>query len=182
MLGALVGSFAPAGGSFESIQTITTSSAVNSVTFSSIPQTFKHLQVRIVSRQSTATTDVPIAMRINGATSSYTDHFIIADGTNIFLGGGNATNRIYSVFETTGNGTTWGGGIVDLHDYSSTTKNKTVRGFGGFDLNGSGRVEITSGAQFTTTEVTSISFAQNQFGVSNQFAIGSVFSLYGIKG
>lgn len=169
-------------GAFESIASITASGTPNSVTFSNIPQTYKHLQVRLFVRQSSATTDVSIPMRINGATTSYNNHYFMADGSSTFAGNGNATDRIYYVFETTGNGSTWGSCIVDLYDYTSTTKNKVVRSFGGFDLNGSGRLHMTSGAIFTTSAVTSISFAINNFGVSNTIANNSTFCLYGIKG
>jgi len=49
----LIGSYVPAvSGSFESIATSTPSGGTTSITFSSIPQTFKSLQVRSIVRDT----------------------------------------------------------------------------------------------------------------------------------
>jgi len=73
-------------------------------------------------------------------------------------------------------------GIIDLHDYASTTKNKTVRSFTGYDFNSlygvAGSVGLRSGLFISTNAVTSISITL----AASNFSTQTVFSLYGIKG
>ena len=71
--------------------------------------------------------------------------------------------------------------IIDIHDYASTTKAKTVRSIGGFDDNatiGISRMQLSSGLWTQTTAISSLVFT---FG-GDALNAGSVFSLYGIKG
>jgi hypothetical protein len=68
-------------------------------------------------------------------------------------------------------------GIIDIHDYASTTKNKTTRMFGGIDKNGSGEVSLFSGLWRNTSAITSI----NIYMSSGNWTTDSTFSLYGIK-
>jgi hypothetical protein len=70
--------------------------------------------------------------------------------------------------------------IIDIHDYASTTKNKTVRSFFGHDRNGAGSVYLYSGLWMNTGAITSLSLGQANF--SGTFDTGTVASLYGIKG
>jgi hypothetical protein len=69
--------------------------------------------------------------------------------------------------------------IIDIQNYKSTTQNKTVRSFIGTDVNGTGRVELSSALRLSTSAVSSITMA-NYNGAA--FTSASVFSLYGIKG
>lgn len=69
--------------------------------------------------------------------------------------------------------------IIDIHDYASTTKNKTMRRFGGFDKNASGGfIVLNSGLWMSTSAITSIEIAST----GGNFTTANVFSLYGIKG
>jgi hypothetical protein len=67
--------------------------------------------------------------------------------------------------------------VLDLLDYTSTTKNKTLRFLGGVDNNGSGGIWLSSNIYITTAAITSLSFKFNSY----NFTPDSRISLYGIK-
>jgi hypothetical protein len=177
---------AAAGGAFESIATVTAAGGETSLTFSSIPSTYKHLQIRFSAR-STRTNSSPgsenLNLQFNGDTgANYALHFLRADGSSAFAGGqANASQiNINNAVIASGSSNTlvYSPGIIDINDYSATTKNKTVAALGGYDFNGSGRVALSSGFRNSTSAITSITLQID----GQQFASGSVFSLYGIKG
>jgi hypothetical protein len=69
--------------------------------------------------------------------------------------------------------------VMDILDYTSTTKNKTIKTLTGADVNGAGNVWLFSGLWFKSPEaITSIKFTTN--GLTYQ--TGTQFALYGIKG
>ena len=70
-------------GSFESIATTTVGSGgTSSIDFTSIPSTYQHLQLRIISRVSNADTGDNIFLQFNGDTSSnYSWHYMEGDGS-----------------------------------------------------------------------------------------------------
>ena len=67
--------------------------------------------------------------------------------------------------------------IVDILDYGSTTKNKVIRTFNGWDMNGSGDVYINSGMRINTAAITSIEIKAGLGSWTTQ----TTFALYGIK-
>jgi hypothetical protein len=69
--------------------------------------------------------------------------------------------------------------VLDLLDYTSTSKYKTVRNLAGYDSNGFGSIALNSGLWMNTVAVTSISISPR---VGTLFNANSRFSLYGIKG
>jgi hypothetical protein len=85
--------------------------------------------------------------------------------------GGNATANIASA-------NTMAVMIVDVADYASTTKNKTLRIFSSHDQNGSGEVWLNSGLFNSTAAITSIQINAQ----GGNWTTASQFSLYGIKG
>lgn len=163
--------------SFESIATVTGTGSSGTITFSSIPNTYQHLQIRYLSR---GTTDSVIYLRINSDTgANYSDHFFYGGGTSVAASSDVSNTRI-GQFRHSDSATTtqMGVGIIDIHDYASTTKNKVVRGFSGYDANGSGIVMLTSGQRINTEAITTLTFNVD----GGFFSSNSVFSLYGIKG
>jgi hypothetical protein len=175
-------------GSFESIATIVGNASASTITFSSIPSTYKHLQIRFISRRNSGGNagNNDLYLRFNGSSSLiYTSHKLRGNGTAASASSdGVDASEIYLPNATAGSAQTAGVmsvGIIDIHDYASTTKNKTVRNFTGNDSNGvnTGYVSFSSGLYKATTAVTSISLVDAS-GIA--FATSSVFSLYGIKG
>jgi len=168
--------------SFESIATSTVGSGgVASVTFSSIPQTFAHLQIRYIGRDNrTSNTLDTILLQFNSSTTSYYTHYLLGNGTtaaaNGFSGSGIEIYRITGPSATSG---IFGAGVVDILNYTSTTNNKTTRSLAGADLNGSGEIVLGSGLWYATpAAISSVKLSPTNATLFSEF---SSFALYGIK-
>ena len=168
-------------GSYESIATVTASSGATSITFSSIPSTYKALQVRWLAQTYNTTSNEGLYIQFNGDTATnYSFHYLNGDGANAGASGG--ASVIYPCLTPTilpPSGSTYGAGILDVIDYASTSKNKTARMFSGKDTNGATtqNVVLASGAWFNTAAITSLTFK-----TGTGFSSTSTFALYGIKG
>ena len=170
--------------SYESIQTVTVgSTSVADVTFSSIPSTYKHLQIRYLTKSArSGNTLDELNLRFNGDTgNNYAHHMIMGTGSTAEANGLIGQNNIElgeGWIGTTTAGSQFGAGVVDILDYTNTSKNTNIRVLGGIDMNGSGRVGLGSGLWMNTSAITSITlYAQN----ANLVQYSS-FALYGIKG
>lgn len=166
---------------YESIATTTVGAGGSAtITFSSIPSTYTHLQLRWIGRGTDASTGVGLRWRFNGDTSGLMpSHALYGDGASatasyygsnnpMSLGGFTGANSTASVF---------GAGVLDLLDYKATTKYKTVRALNGRDVNGSGFMFFESGLYQSTTAVSQIDITCS----AGNFAQYSHFALYGIK-
>lgn len=169
--------------SYESIATYNITTTTASVTFSSIPSTYVGLQLRVTGRHSGASTSIlGLALRFNGDTSAnYIEHFVRGNGSTVVATGN--TGRTYSLIDTfiPGNNFTsgiFGAGIVDIHNYASTTQNKTLRSLQGIDANGSGNIMLNSSLWVNTAAISTIL----AYPESNSWVAGTTISLYGIKG
>jgi hypothetical protein len=172
--------------SYESIATVTVGSGgSSSISFSSIPSTFKHLQIRYLARSTVANVaDGYVSIRFNGDTTNgnyYFYHFLDGNGSSAAAAAG-GTNTISYGGVCAGNNATasvFGGGVIDVLDYQNTNKYKVTRGLGGIDNNGSGVIRLASGNWFNTSAINEITIGANAFG--NSFTQYSQFALYGIK-
>lgn len=171
--------------SFESIASATGTGSAGSITFTSIPSTYKHLQIRALA-QDTNTNNFAGSYNVqfNSDTgSNYAYHQIYGDGASVASVAGSSVTYINLANATSRSGTTqtMGVSIIDIHDYASTTKNKTLRAIGGSDNNlaadGSYFINLYSGLWMNTNAITSITLIPG-----NNFSTRTVFSLYGIKG
>jgi hypothetical protein len=174
-----------AGGSFESIQTLTATGGETSLIFTSIPSTFKHLQIRgIVKDTSTGSfSRAGLTLRFNSDSgNNYALHSLTGDGTAASAGGYAPDSACYiqsAAIGSLGDSLTYATSIIDIIDYASTTKNKTLRAFSGVDKNASGGgVSLSSSLWVDTSAITNIEMRKS----ITSFAAGTVFSLYGIKG
>lgn len=167
----------PVTSSYESIASYTVGSGgVASFTFSSIPSTYKHLQIRHIVAANPASNPV---MRFNGDTSSnYNWHYLQGDGSSASSGttGSSTTSILAGVPPTS---TYFQAGIIDILDYADTNKYKTTRWFEGSDQNGSGQIGLFSGLWRNTSAINSITLGT---GSTNLLLEKSTFALYGIKG
>ena len=166
-------------GSYYSIATTTLSSSTATVTFSSIPSTYKHLQIRAIARSTfNQNTGDQVTVQVNGVTaSSYSYHYMSANGSTIGDVNATSTTTTMGLGYAPNDGVTantFGAFIIDVADYASTSKFKTFRAFGGYDANGSGTIRLQSGLFQSTNAVTSISLTHNTF------KAGSTFALYGV--
>ena len=168
-------------GDYESIATTTVGAGgTSTITFSSIPQTYTHLQIRCLTRSTEAADGDNVYMQLNGSSaSSYAWHRLIGSGATPSAGvnSGVTLGLITINAGATASAGTFGAAVIDILDYTNTNKNRTVRGLGGYDGNGHGYVSYNSFGYFNTTAVSSI-----LLGTSLGFAQHSTFALYGIKG
>ena len=110
--------------------TLVGAGGVNTVIFNDIPQTYKHLQIRAIARDTAAITDNNMYFTINGdASSNYNYHFLYGSGTAAASGGGSTVSNLLGLRITGGNSTAgmFGAGIIDILDYTNTNKNKTQK-------------------------------------------------------
>ena len=166
-------------GTFESIAS--SSGAEAGRTFTNIPQTYKHLQIRMIVRDLSVSSPSASFLRFNGDTgSNYAYHTLQGNGATASSTG--ATSQGYMVGPLIPGSTqltnNYGCVIVDILDYTNTNKNTTIRTIGGYDNNGSGAVSLTSGVWLNTAAITSL-----QMGAFYQSDdTYSQISLYGIRG
>lgn len=186
ILGTYASSVQKASGSFESIATaIVGAGGAPSVTFNSIPSTYKHLQIRAVSQQDYATGgDFGwVQMRFNGDSgSNYDSHLLQAPyQTGAYAITGISFMYAFDSFliPASNNDSRYAVGIVDVLDYASTSKYKTSRIVGGANWNGgTGIARLTSGLWNSTSAISSITL----IGSNGNFKENSKFALYGMKG
>lgn len=170
--------------SYESIQTVSLGSGgSSSISFSSIPSTYKHLQIRVTARNEwTINARNELLMQFNSDTgANYSWHGLDGDGSAASaqgsastssmgtgaLAGDQLTSGIYSAF------------VIDILDYQNTNKYKTTRALTGVDGNGSGWLWYRSGNWRSTSAVSTITLLPAN---SQTFKQYSSFALYGIKG
>jgi hypothetical protein len=178
-------SFTPVG-SYDALATVTVpSGGTSSVTFSGIPNTYAHLQLRMLSGTNRASANLDTAkLTFNSDTgSNYTEHSIYGDGSSTGINAFGITNPTTNiVFARTGGNNTvtlMGATIVDFFDYASVTKNKTIRSLTGTDANGSGEIEFISGSWMnSSSSINNITITPVVGTAFNQY---SSFSLYGVK-
>ena len=168
-------------GDYESIYSTTVGSGGSpSVLFNSIPSTFKHLQLRLST--TTAASGKVIVLRLNtDSGSNYTWHYLNGMGSNPATAGsaiGNSYARIFG--QNIGTNTTNPSvSVVDVLDYTSTNKYKTIRALSGSDNNGSGEVSLESSLWLNTAAINSIEVRLTD---GSNMSQNSKFALYGIKG
>jgi len=179
MIGALVAGITGAGGavasSYESIATATGTGSSGTISFTTIPSGFKHLEIRaIVSDVSEYSPN----LQFNSDTgNNYAIHQLYGDGTSAAAAGTANFNKINlgSGARGTNNVAAF---VCQILDYSSTSKNKTVRSFTGWDSNNTypGYVGIHSGVWLSTSAVTRIDVI-----MGGNFSTQTQIALYGIK-
>lgn len=167
--------------SFESIATVTAAGGETSLSFTSIPSTYQHLQIRGLVRFNFASTGDGIAWcRVNNdSASNYSRHELSGNGTAASAAGA-ATQTLglyYPVPYDSNPANIFGTVIIDIHNYASTSQYKTVRSFGGSDLNGSGDLYLSSMLWQSTSAVNRFDL----FTGGNNWKAGTTFALYGIK-
>jgi hypothetical protein len=178
--GILASRFTPQG-DFESIATVTVGSGgVADISFTSIPSTYQHLQIRYIARDTS--TGQYFTIQVNGDTSvnSYTWHSLQGDGSSA-TAASSATGTFPGAVVNFAAGSTtdiFSAHVIDILDYANTNKYTTFRSLGGYDANGSGVVNLQSNVWTNSNAVTSLKFLYN----TGNIAQYSHFALYGIKG
>jgi hypothetical protein len=168
---------------YESIATVTVGSGGQAeAEFTSIPSTYKHLQIRALIRGTASASAISLGVRFNSDTgSNYSYHELFGSGSSVgatadanqtrilMHGNAPAANALASSF---------GVAIMDILEYKNTSINKTARSLAGMDVNGTGGYAILdSGNWRNTNAITSIKIIPS----TGNLAQYSQFALYGIK-
>jgi len=153
------------------IDSVTVGSGGSStISFTSIPSTYKHLQIRGFVADNATNSNFEYIF--NGS-AGIKAHRLMSDGAA-------ATSDYYNSAVLYAQRTDTGQFvfITDLLDYTSTAINKTVRTLAGGDNNGAGRVGLWSGFINSTSAITSLSITLS----ASNFPQYSKISLYGYTG
>ena len=182
-----LGSLILPGGAMESIATITVGSGgAANVEFTSIPSNFQHVQIRGLLKDSGTSPERTIAMRVGNASvdtgSNYAEHMLYGNGSTASASAVtsasqiNATNIVPYASQTS----IFAALVIDILDYSSTSKYKTIRMLAGYDSNGAGTVGIFSGLWMSTSAVDTIRLGTRS-GFAGTVAQYSTFALFGVR-
>ena len=167
--------------SYESIATVLVGSGgASDITFSSIPSTYKHLQIRYIGRNTSTSLDVYAQFNADTG-NNYRSHYLTGDGSSASAGD-IGTQAFWNGGYTSGSSQSanvFGAAVIDILDYTNTNKNTVTRTLTGWDNNGSGQLVLYSGLWINTAAVTSIKLYKPPSGT---WAQHSSFALYGIKG
>jgi hypothetical protein len=169
---------------YESIATVTLTSSQATVSFSSIPSTYKHLQLRgLVKTARTSSVLSSAPFRFNGDSgTNYNQHELSGNGTSATASalGSPSSIDVGRVAGNTGATNVFGVMVLDILDYADTNKYKTIRMLNGFDNNGAGVIAFCSGAWRSTAAINDITFIA-PFDAATGYLQYSSFALYGIK-
>jgi hypothetical protein len=189
ILGILASSFrsgAGPEGAYDSLATVTVgSTAVASIDFVGIPSGYKHLQIRYISRCSRVDNGDSLGIQFNGDTgANYSRHYLDGNNSVMYAGASTSQNYCNCGYQAAANNTanSFGAGIMDILDYSSTSKAKTIRFLGGVEDNtaAAGNIAFRSGLWYATpAAITSIKLIAT--GGTQNFVQYSSFALYGVK-
>lgn len=172
-----LGILASSGGVSADYELISTTSGTGSsgtVTFSSIPTGYKHLELRFAALVNTG--NPYMGIRLNGDSgTNYAYHYLMGTGSSVISNAATGQTSAINLGFTAGMSSSIPtSGIVNVLDAFSTNKNKTLR-----TLNGNtSELVLSSGLWLNTSAVTSVTALLQ----SGNFTTSSRFSLYGLKG
>ena len=171
-------------GDYELLETQVLTSSATSVTFTGLDTLaagYQHLQIRAVARSNKASGLEITKLRFNGDSgSNYARHGLGGSGSSV-SSYGIATQTWTDIGRIAGDtaGTdVFGSFVTDILDFSSASKNTTVRSLTGV-VGTTTQVYLNSGGWFNTAAVTSLEILPED---GTALLTGSRFSLYGIKG
>ena len=183
-------SFSAGGGGaaadYELISTTVLGSSAASVTFSGLGTSaaaYKHLQIRAAIRTDYTSPFNDCYLQFNGVTSSsYSWHQLYGYNGSVGSSAGSSTVSIDlgSAVGASNAASAFSAMVVDIADFQSTSKNKTLKSLSGGAGSTGGTnsiLNLYSGAWYSTSAVTSFLIYPS----SGNFVTGSRFSLYGLK-
>jgi hypothetical protein len=144
--------------------------SVSSITFSSIPQTYKHLQIRAVVKPVTGASNIALTTNLSSFARRHQSYF--------FSGGSGEDSNTSNQFVYTDNNLV-AVAIIDILDYANTNKAKTIKSANGYQ-NGdtSGFFGLIAGLETSTGAITSVTITGATYNLDQMTTI----SLYGIAG
>lgn len=175
------GRLAPTTG-YVSISTTTVGAGgAANISFGSIPQVYKHLQLRLLLRVDSAGANAYLGGYLNGdGAANYARHGLVGDGSSASAGATTSAGlwAVDSSVSAASNASgIFSAFVIDILDYTNTNKNKTMRSLSGYDTNGAGQIRMQSNLWQSTSAVSSISLLS-----AGNFVQYSQAALYGIQG
>jgi len=151
--------------------------AVASLDFSSIPQNYTHLEIRIIV-QNSATANQGIRMRFNGDTGAtqYSSAYSFFDQTSNTNANTTGSSSAYVGEHTTTSSNNACMSVVQIQNYANANIFKNYTSFN-YKYGGTQFISIASGNYKSGSAISSISL----FPASSNFVQYSVAYLYGIK-
>lgn len=170
-----------AGGSYELISTANGNGSSNTISFSSIPSTYKHIEIRgrIFTNSGTG-----IGMQLNGdGGGNYMRHLMVSEPNQGSIRATYVFNqdRFNVAGYNAGANSTYGLAIIlNINDFTSTVKTKTFRSVWGVETGSAATSEngFYTGVWNSTAGVNSLSIIAS----ADAFTSNTRLSLYGIKG
>ena len=165
--------------SYESIATVTVGSGGSTyLTFTSIPSTYKHLQLRMITSSVNGDTEGYIEYNGDYNSSNYQYHRLFGNGS-ANSGGSGSGAYIFNGWGT-GISNLFVAHVVDILDYSNTSKIKPTKNLTGFSTNNASAnnwIGMHSTLWKNTNAINEIRVRMN----SNPFNQYTHAALYGIK-
>jgi hypothetical protein len=163
-------------GAFDALATVTLSSTTANIMFAGIPNTYKHLQFRVMGRGTYAAAGLTAYLNLNGNGNTGYRHHLYGNGSTASAYSVSGYGTIGGIPGSTVTANVFGGAIFDILDYANTSKTKTLRYLAGFDANGSGEIMLGSSYSNVTAAINSVDFT-----VDGSWTSGTTISLYGVK-
>lgn len=164
------------------------SGGLSSITFGSIPQTYQHLEIRLMVRNGSTADE--LFVNFNGDTGNNYSYHVTYTYNGGLVSGSATSGTSKAVTVSNGAGPSpianvFSPQILKINDYTSTTKNKVMTAVGGYAAGqGSQNINydefsVTSSMWYPTTPVgiTSITFDPNGASLLTEF---SNISIYGV--
>lgn len=150
----------------------------SSIEFSSIPQTYTDLLIKISSRSATSAVYDSLLIKPNGSTSSLSSRFLIGDGSTASSNNNTATAYVYySVSAATSTSNTFGNADIYIINYASSNYKHIVSdGVSENNATNSG-IGLNADLWTSSSAITSMTLALNS---GSTFAQYSTAYLYGI--
>ncbi len=148
----------------------------SSFTFSSIPSTYKHLQIRyaVIGASDYGSGNLRFN---NDSATNYSDHYLKGDASSLASGAGTTASRIRITGPSTNIlSTVPYTGIIDILDYANTNKYKTTRTLCGTNGGTYKELGLWSGSWRDTSAISSITI-YTDFNLTT----ASRISLYGVS-
>ncbi len=148
----------------------------STITFNNIPQDFQSLRLHVWGRGTFNNSGggLSVVIGYNSGTPNFRHHFQ-GDGANATQASYTSSNgSVASLPDVNAASTIYGANIIEIMDYASANKNKTLSYFGGFDRNGSGNIVTGSSFVTTSTPITQINITTD-----GNWGDGSRIDLYG---
>ena len=169
--------------SMDSLGSVLVTSNVTFVTFSNLPQTYSQLRLHYHVNGASLNDDLQLQFN-NDTSSNYSKHWLGGNGTSHNSSYSNSSTFAYAGLNAT-NGSYPAVGIIDIYDYASTIKAKTLKVQCGSDRNNSstGVIYMVSGSWFKNSGgvYEGISTVKFYTGGGSNITANSRISLYGVK-